>query len=266
MKRALLVGINKYVMPGCDLRGCINDVEEYEPILKVRFKFDQITKLINENATTENIKEAVWELIANTQAGDVAHLVFSGHGSQVPDNREADGFSEVLCPHDFNFDDKLVKDDFFHESLKDFPELARFVALFDSCHSGDCLRSVNYNHRQQRFIVNPSLPPFLVARKQFASDYRGVLISGCLAEQTSADAYIDGRWIGAFSHFRNQVIREISETSDLTYWNLMWQTRKKLKEAGYDQVPQLDCVAKKSLEIFLEPPDMGSGENNNIGE
>ena len=26
-KRALLIGINKYQMPGADLRGCVNDVK-----------------------------------------------------------------------------------------------------------------------------------------------------------------------------------------------------------------------------------------------
>ena len=32
-KRALLVGINKYQVPGADLRGCVNDVKDLSEAL-----------------------------------------------------------------------------------------------------------------------------------------------------------------------------------------------------------------------------------------
>jgi len=38
-KRALLVGINKYQVPGADLRGCVNDAEELSEALTKFYGF-----------------------------------------------------------------------------------------------------------------------------------------------------------------------------------------------------------------------------------
>ena len=54
LKRALLVGIN-YVGTGNDLRGCINDVENMELLLRQKLGFTEIKTNIEEEATTENM-------------------------------------------------------------------------------------------------------------------------------------------------------------------------------------------------------------------
>ena len=38
-KRAVLMGVNRYRMPGADLRGCVNDVEDIAQLLTAPFGF-----------------------------------------------------------------------------------------------------------------------------------------------------------------------------------------------------------------------------------
>ena len=38
-KRAVLIGINKYQMPGADLQGCVNDVKNLSEALKTYYGF-----------------------------------------------------------------------------------------------------------------------------------------------------------------------------------------------------------------------------------
>src|SRR6187399_1820201 len=38
-KRAVLIGVNRYRLPGADLRGCVNDVKNLQAILSRRYGF-----------------------------------------------------------------------------------------------------------------------------------------------------------------------------------------------------------------------------------
>ena len=40
MKKALLIGLNRYMIPGSDLKGCVNDVKKCSSIIKMGL-FDQ---------------------------------------------------------------------------------------------------------------------------------------------------------------------------------------------------------------------------------
>ncbi|MBT9164875.1 MAG: hypothetical protein DDT23_00886 [candidate division WS2 bacterium] len=57
-KRALLVGINKYKIPGSDLNGCVNDVTNVRDILLKYFGFTtkDIRVLVDERATIRNLR------------------------------------------------------------------------------------------------------------------------------------------------------------------------------------------------------------------
>lgn len=99
-KSALLIGINRYQIPGNDLRGCVNDVKMIQAVLKkyYGFKLADITTLLDDQATTKAIRAGIQNLIKSAKAGDVLYLHFSGHGSNVPDKNgdEADNRDEIL--------------------------------------------------------------------------------------------------------------------------------------------------------------------------
>jgi len=65
-----------------------------------------------------------------------------------------------------------------------------------------------------------------------------VLITGCRDTQTSADAFINGRFNGALTFAIVQAIRK--GRGRLTYRELHDHTAAELKKRKFEQVPQLE--------------------------
>ena len=89
-RKALLIGINRYRIPGADLRGCVNDVTNLSRVLVdlCGFAKGDIKVLIDENATQVAMQKGIRALVSGGRKGDVLLLHYSGHGANVPD---ADG-------------------------------------------------------------------------------------------------------------------------------------------------------------------------------
>ena len=64
-KRALLVGINKYQVPGADLRGCVNDVKDLsEALIKFYgFKKSDIKVLLDTAETQKAMQTGITALL-----------------------------------------------------------------------------------------------------------------------------------------------------------------------------------------------------------
>lgn len=101
-KKAFIVGINKYLDRGNDLRGCVNDAENIYHALIDLYKFnpDNIRVLTDKRATKSAILERLNWLVKDNQPGDDLVFHYSAHGSQIRD-REGDeledGLDEILC-------------------------------------------------------------------------------------------------------------------------------------------------------------------------
>ena len=114
--RALLVGINKYRIPGSDLSGCVNDVTNMNDILLKYFGFatKEITILVDERATKKNIVDRLKWLVDKAKGNDRLLFHFSGHGSQIVDSdgdELKDRKDEIICPHDMDWDGTFITDD-----------------------------------------------------------------------------------------------------------------------------------------------------------
>lgn len=115
-KKALLVGINKYKIPGADLNGCVNDVTNVRNVLLKYFGFTtkDIRVVVDERATKKNIISRLNWLVDKTKAGDSLLFHYSGHGSQVVDrdgDELKDKMDEIICPHDMDWDRNFITDD-----------------------------------------------------------------------------------------------------------------------------------------------------------
>jgi hypothetical protein len=148
---ALLIGIDRYQKLGLEwhLDGCAHDVAILRDTLSRRFGFedDQITVLLNEQATRKGILDAMEALVQRAEPGDEVVFFYSGHGSQQPDGEEgdeADGFDETLVPFDtgrFPHPNRDISDDEIYLWLLRLTAKTSFVTLiFDCCHSGTILR------------------------------------------------------------------------------------------------------------------------------
>lgn len=150
IKRALLIGINKY-QAVAGLQGAVNDVETMREILTKRWGFlpGNITMLTDEGATREKMLAAIRQIVAISGPQDTIYLHYSGHGSQVEDlnGDEEDGLDETLVPQDGRtngvrdiVDDEL--DDIFTKL-----RTHNVIVVLDSCHSGTATRSFDIRAR-----------------------------------------------------------------------------------------------------------------------
>ena len=70
------------------------------------------------------------------------------------------------------------------------------------------------------------------------ADLPELLITGCRDSQTSADAFINGRYNGALTYGLVSAIRKAK--GKLTYQDLHDRVSAVLKQQKFDQVPQLE--------------------------
>ncbi|MDF0668457.1 MAG: caspase family protein [Nitrospira sp.] len=264
-KRAVLIGINKYRVPGSDLNGCVNDVKNLSGVLKSYYGFadKDIATLTDLKATKKAMQSAIQKLIASGKKGDVLLLHYSGHGSNVPDDNgdEADHRDEILCPTDLDWKDTL-RDDWLRKTFDKLRSGVSLTVIMDCCHSGSITRAITPPDapRRERFLPCPldlmatesGRKLRGVLRSQLGKAPRGrqrrsdivhadiqeLLITGCRDAQTSADADIGGTYNGALTYYLVEAIKEAE--GKLTYRELHQQTVTKLKKNDFDQVPQLE--------------------------
>jgi len=258
MKRALLVGINRYPDPGNELKGCVNDVRQMAETLKSRHGFpggEEMRILTDARATTKAILDGLAWLTAGASPGDSLVFHYSGHGSQVPDKHgdEADRLDEILCPYDLDWDHPLTDDD-LGAACAGVPQGVLLTVILDCCHSGTGLRDFvrpcgippSDAPDRRRFLPHPgaSHPDPMRPRRPVrrfgvsVTKTNAVLIAACRDDQTSADAFIDGGYHGAHTFYLCRALREAP--SGLTYRTLISATGAALSRASFDQVPQLE--------------------------
>ena len=112
MKKALCVGINDYPVRGSDLKGCVNDAKAWAALLHEHYGFasDDITMLLDRQATKLNVLGALDALLAGARRGDVIAFTNSSHGTYVADESGDEArYDEAMCPYDMR--ENLIVDD-----------------------------------------------------------------------------------------------------------------------------------------------------------
>jgi hypothetical protein len=89
--------------------------------------------------------------------------------------------------------------------------------------------------------------PFIV---DSGTQGNAILISGCTDKQTSADAYINGRYHGALTFYVAQTLKE--NNWKISYRRLIEVVNEKLAKEDYDQQPQLEAREELMDKNFLE--------------
>lgn len=247
MSKALLIGINKYHLPGNDLRGCINDVIDVKAMLLAHYGLGESDiRLLTDSAATKNgILDSLGWLTGSGDSNLI--LYYSGHGTRVSDsnNDETDRLDEALCPHDVYDERTVITDDTIASYISRLPSTARFQFVADCCHSGSIDRQFplsNPHYRRAKFLVLPDskikrgAKPIRRTRELAAGSAQRLLLSGCRDDQTSADAWFNGRANGALSYFFLSVLRLHKRA---TWRHVHSRAISLLARNGYDQIPQL---------------------------
>jgi uncharacterized caspase-like protein len=208
IKRALLVGINKYKsVPG--LQGSVNDIETMREILISRWGFmpGNITVLTDETATHDKILGALTDLVQVSGPEDTIYFHYSGHGSQVQDlnGDEDDGLDETLVPQDGRSGE--VRDIVDDELDEIFSKLrtTHVLVVLDSCHSGTATRSFDIRARsvpQDMRIDLYKTGVTGVAKRGISEVKTARLVSmGAAADNEEAlDGPVEGTYHGFFTY------------------------------------------------------------------
>jgi hypothetical protein len=167
--------------------------------------------IMADEATAENVTNAIAEAADRLGAGDLLFVTYSGHGGQMPDpdREESDARDETWVL----FDRQLLDDELYALWARFKPGVRIFV-LSDSCHSGSVTRAGQEEYeriRREQDRATKELPAdvqaktFRANRDQYAEIKRAhpegddvevgasvLLISGCKDEQLSLDGVSNG--------------------------------------------------------------------------
>ena len=282
-KKALFVGINKFAnYPQFTLNGCVNDAKDMTALYKefLGFKPSEITTLTDAQATKASIMSNLKAMVADAKAGKLSYLVFalSSHGTQMDDTSgdEPDGMDEAFVPHDIaekngKWDPaRIISDDELHDLFAALPSKVLLEVYLDTCHSGSGLRGTEFslNASRARYVAPPdheftertarmrgftldsprkAAPGTKAAVKEVAGQHH-VLWTGCKANETSADAYFDGRYSGAFTYHFVKVMRD--SRNQLSRKAVVAKVRDLLK-GKFAQNPQLEGNATNRAKAIL---------------
>jgi len=224
-KVALLFGINDYRGGDNDLNGCVNDIE----LIKTKLTGFQIRQFKDAQVTRQCFISQLSYAIDNAIAGDTIYVHYSGHGTYVPDKDmdEEDGYDEAL----YLYDGVLIDDD-TSAILSRIKDGVNVVLALDSCYSGEGTRDLI----KSRFMpYKESLMNYNRIKRVVKTDMKYIVFSGCGENQTSADAFINGQYNGAFTYFFANTYKE-----GLTYKQWHEQLRAYLPSKQFDQIPMLE--------------------------
>ncbi|MFM9089858.1 MAG: caspase domain-containing protein [Cyanobium sp.] len=262
-KNALCIGINDYPGTESDLRGCVNDANDWAATLTARGF--AVKTLLDGQATKAAMVAAFSDLIRGAKAGDSLAITYSGHGTLAPDTNgdEADGYDEALCPHDIH-QGQVLLDDEIHELFNQRAAGVRLILISDSCHSGTVTRAAPPDHDaadapRVRFLPLASwLPEDQLPRgtsgrplanlpvSQVFSPWAQVvrttgdlLMAGCEEgpDHYSYDANFNNRPNGAFTYYALRSLNILPPGATYRDWHAA--IRGSLPSTNYPQKPQL---------------------------
>jgi hypothetical protein len=246
-KYALLIGINEYdgsqFVP---LSGCHNDIRLMRDMLtQERFGFaeEDITVLLDEQATHTGILEAIDGLMDRAREDDVVYIHYSGHGSTTSGES---GLRPTLVSYGarsgqtagHGLDGYDILSDELRESLSRFSAKTRnIVFVADSCHSGTITRGGKNDAHATRGVPADSRPhPMAAAVSKPIEQITWVSIGSCQTDELSAEyTGDDGLTYGAFTWFWARALQ--SGGGDDTWPAAVERAKAMMSGGGVPQTP-----------------------------
>jgi len=148
----LSVGINDYASDNLnDLLGCENDATSFNNKFKEDVYINLVAQtLLSEQATKENIKNAIYSLTNSANEDSIFIFTYSGHGL-----RHSSETVEYIAPYDTVLtQESLISDQELKAWVNNIkPETCIFI--FDACHSAGMIKpsdDPSYNYRSVLYL------------------------------------------------------------------------------------------------------------------
>lgn len=263
MKRALLIGINYLGSPN-QLNGCVDDISNISNFLqqKCNYQSSNITELVNNNATHNNIIVSFQNLITNSKPGDSIFFYYSGHGAVVSGSvsQEKSETDDAIIPNDYLTGGFITDDYIYSNFLMHIPANVTLWGFTDCCHSGTMF-DLKYNWVYTPVCNVPITLGMQYIDSQWDNNFNVnilksnetvgdiFLISGCADTQTSADAFENGQAQGAFSFCFLQCIQNTPNFQQISIAELYKQIVCLEVIYGFSQRSQLNIGKQSDFNI-----------------
>ena len=259
-KCALIIGINYEGNQNAKLNGCINDTTKIKKFLKGRcgFKDNNIDLLTDDSVikpTKQNIINSIRKLTKKVRDEDIKEVWFSysGHGAYLSNNgfdSEKDGNDEALVPLDYSTNGLIRDDQLYNLLVKELPLDCNLFSIIDACHSGTSL-DLPFVYRIDTGIKTHNNQDNLC---------NVLKISGCRDSQTSADAFINGKYQGALTFSFLRTMNELDYC--FTSKQIISRIKEYLNKNGYPQIPTLSLSKQNLLNELV----MGDRKNIHLSD
>lgn len=174
---ALVFGINTYKHIS-NLRGCLNDVDNFKSLLTNTYAFQEssIRTYRDGDVTRAAIDDGFSWLYDGARSGDRLVVHFSGHGSYTVSSNDDEDIDELLCLYDMDWEEQnsYLIDDELGEFTRDAPAGVHLTIILDCCHSGTGTRAVTPKMKIARSAGPKNL---LVIPKAAVSGMRNYTVS-----------------------------------------------------------------------------------------
>ena len=226
--KALIVTVSEYANPSNSLVAVAKDGPAFAEIL-AGYGIHDTEILKDKNATSQNIRNALHQLVTGAQAGDTCVFYFSGHGFHLPPsfsgNDDPDGRDEAIVPHEGTLS-SLILDNWLAQFFKNrIPEGVVFWGIYDCCHSGDLFKAAVIDgigpeeieiakELQVEDIIIDSMPTRLAPIANFTQ--KGLILDGTIPtsihvaaaqpEKPALCKLIDGEQRSVFTWALSQVL------------------------------------------------------------
>ncbi len=208
-KYAVVVGVAKYQNAGAglvNLRYADRDADSFRSFLESpsggSFPKQNILTLLNEDATNEALRSALFTFLSKPRPDDLVVIYLAGHGSPDPN----DSRNLYFLTYDTKVDDMggtafpmFQFQDVFDRVLK----ARRVITFVDSCHSFGITGEKNLGG-QHNNLINQYI-------QRFASNGERAVLT---ASNTSELSFEDSRWGGGHGVFTYYLLKGLARDAD----------------------------------------------------
>jgi|TARA_Y100000310_G_scaffold309670_1_gene354024 hypothetical protein len=209
-KWAVVIGISDYLndsMGITDLDYADDDALAFRDFLLSSkggsFSTSQISVLVNEQATAQNIRTAFFNFLAKSQPEDLVIIFFAGHGSPDPVNPD----NHYLLAYDTdpsNMGGTAVPM-WDLRNVLDFTIKAKTAIVFaDACHSGSAVQSSVKAYQSELNFVNKYL-------ESLAREGGRMVVTAAQADEFSFE---DSKWGGGHGIFTHTLLTGLKGDAD----------------------------------------------------
>lgn len=264
-KYALIVAVGDYpAKTGWGAISSANDVPLIKStLLNQGFAEEDISIIMDAEATKANIMTALKNLQGKVKKGDIVVIHYSGHGQQIYDDNgeEIDGLDEALVPIDawveytHNYKgENHIRDDEIGNILANFRNKlgsdGQLLMLLDSCHSGSATRGGKTRGGKGAFVPenwNPKAAEIkkgsdMFEKAEVSEDAAPfILISGASANELNYE--YEGQ--GSLSYSFTKAMNELGE--NFSYRQLYSKIASVMNVISPNQTPTIEGDQDRKL-------------------